>query len=66
MPTIKLKLNTESLNLALKELKAYQKKVERAGDEIAKRVADVGYSVAYSVMQGHVFSCETIETLNVV
>lgn len=66
MPTIKLKLNTESINQALKELKSYQKKVERAGDEIAKRLADIGYSVAYSVMQGHVFSGETIESLDVV
>lgn len=63
MPTIKLKLNTQSINQALKELKAYQKKVERAGEEIAKRLGEIGYSVAYSVMQGHVFSGETIESL---
>ena len=44
-------------------VKAYQKKVEGAGEEIAKQLSEIGYSVAYSVMQGHVFSGETIESL---
>lgn len=63
MPKIKLKLSMDSINQALKEVKAYQKKVEGAGEEIAKQLSEIGYSVAYSVMQGHVFSGETIESL---
>jgi hypothetical protein len=64
--TITIKLNTASINQAIKELKAYQKKVENAGAEIAKRLANLGYEVAYGIMDGHVFSGETIESLEVV
>ena len=34
MPTIKLKLNTDSINQALKEVKAYQRKVEQAPQKL--------------------------------
>lgn len=66
MPTIQLSLNTKSIGMAIKELKSYQKKVEKAGDEIARRLADIGYDVAYGVMSGHVFTGETSESLDVV
>ena len=46
MPTIKLKLNTESLNRALKELKAYQKKVDAAGQNLTHSLTEQGVSLA--------------------
>lgn len=63
---IKVKLNTASINNAIKQLEDYEKRVERAGGEIAKRLADMGYEVAYGVMSGHVYSGETIGSLEVV
>lgn len=66
MPKIKMKLNTASIDAAIAEVKAYQKKVEEAGDKIARELAHLGYSVAYGVMSGHVFSGETVESLDVI
>lgn len=65
MPKITVRLNTSSIDKAIEQLKRYQKKLEKAGDEIAKRLAQRGYDVAYTVMQGHVFSGETINSLAV-
>lgn len=66
MPTIKLKLNAASIGQAIREVKAYQEKVKQAGDKIARELAHKGYSVAYGVMSGHVFSGETLESLDVI
>lgn len=66
MPKIKLQLTDKSISQALEEVKRYQKKVEKAGAEIARRLGELGYTVAYGVMQGHVFSGETIESLQLV
>lgn len=65
MPTITFSLNTKSINKAIKELDAYRKKVEQAGDKIARELAYMGYQVAYGVMSGHVFTGETSESLDV-
>lgn len=65
MPTIKVHLNTRSIDSAIRYLEEYHRRVENAGDEIAKRLADLGYQVAYGVMSGHIFSGETIESLEV-
>ena len=46
MPAIKLKLNTESLNRALKELKAYQKKVEQAPQKLIEYLTKQGVEIA--------------------
>ena len=46
MPTIKLKLNTESINQALKEVKAYQKKVDGAGERLTRALTEQGVSFA--------------------
>lgn len=65
MPTIKVHLHPRSIDAAIRRCEEYRLRVEKAGDEIAKRLADIGYQVAYGVMSGHVFSGETSESLNV-
>lgn len=65
MPKIKLSLSTSSIQSAIDQLNTYSKKLETAGAQIAKRLADIGYDVAYGVMSGHVFSGETSESLTV-
>lgn len=42
MPKISIGLDSESINKALKEIKAYQKKVENAGPELVKRLTEEG------------------------
>lgn len=49
MPTIKLKLNTESINQALKELKAYQKKVEKFRSDVLAAATELGVEEAKSL-----------------
>src|SRR5699024_10088554 len=46
MPTIKLKLNDQSINQAVKELKAYQKKVDGAGENLTHSLTEQGVSLA--------------------
>lgn len=63
---IKVSLDTQSINAAIKQLDDYAKRVDRAGAEIASRLADIGYDVAYGIISGHVFSGETLGSLEVV
>lgn len=65
MPKITLNLDPSSIQAAIDEVKAYQRKVEQAADEIARELAELGYQVAYGIMSGHVFSGETSESLTV-
>lgn len=46
MPKISLKLNGESISKALKDIQAYQKKVESAGQNLTKRLTEQGVSLA--------------------
>lgn len=46
MLTIKLKLNTDSINQALKEVKAYQKKVEQAPQKLIEYLTAQGVEIA--------------------
>lgn len=65
MPKISFRLNSASISKAIQDIEAYKKKVESLGDAIAKAMAEIGYNVAYGVMQGHVFSGETAGSLTV-
>lgn len=46
MPKIKLKLNDASIAQAIKEVKAYQKKVERLADNLTHALTEQGVSLA--------------------
>lgn len=46
MPKIKLKLNDASIAQAIKEVKAYQKKVEAAAGKLTKSLTEQGVSLA--------------------
>lgn len=46
MPNIKLKLNSQSIDQALKELKAYQKKVDAAGENLTHSLTEQGVALA--------------------
>lgn len=62
---IKLSLNPDSIDAAVRQLRGYAQTVDEAAEKIAKRLADTGYEVAYGVMAGHVFTGETINSLKV-
>lgn len=64
--TIKVRLSTRSIDAAIKELEEYEKKVKNAAEFIANGLSQIGYTVAVTVMSGHVWSGETIESLEVV
>jgi len=62
---IKMTLSPDSIDAAIKKLEDYQKKLENVAVEIAKRLTDLGYSVAFDIMAGHIYSGETITSLQV-
>lgn len=62
---IKCSLSADSVGEAIKKLEAYRKRLESAGAEIASRLAQLGYQTAYLVMNGHIYSGETISSLEV-
>lgn len=66
MKVIRLKdLSDGSIDAAIKEMEQYRDKVKAAGDKICERLGNLGYSVAHVELSGHIFSGETIESLNV-
>ena len=54
MPTIKLKLNDQSINQALKELTAYKKKVDAAGENLTHSLTEQGVSLAQLLSLIHI------------
>lgn len=46
VPKIKLSLNLDSIDKALKEVQAYQKKVEKAGENLTHALTEQGVSLA--------------------
>lgn len=63
---IKLSLNPDSIDAAIKQLEDYRNKLPEMGDKIAQELAHMGYAVAYGIMSGHVFSGETMGNLTVI
>lgn len=62
---IKISLNPSSIDAAIKQLEDYQKDLERKAGELCERLANLGYSVAFQIMSGHIYSGETISSLQV-
>ena len=62
---IKVSLSEASIDAAIKQLNDYKAKLQRAGAEIAERLANLGYEVAFGIMAGNVYSGETISSLQV-
>ena len=66
MTTIKVNaFDPASIQAAIDALKLYNRKLRNNCNEIAKRLAHLGYDVAASILSGHIFSGETIESLKV-
>ena len=63
---VKLEINNSSIDNALRELERYEKKIDRAGAEIVRKLSIIGYDVAYSVMHDHIWTGETIDSLTVI
>lgn len=63
---IKLSLNPDSIDAAIRQLEDCKNKLPDIADKIARELAHMGYAVAYGIMSGHVFSGEMIGNLDVV
>lgn len=66
MPKIRMRLSVSDIDRAIAQIEAYQKKVRNAADTIARNLATIGFDVAYEIMDGHIYSGETISSLEVV
>ena len=51
---------------AIQQLTDYSAGLQRRAEEIIKRLAQLGYDVAYQIMAGHIYSGETINSLTIV
>lgn len=60
-----MELSAASIDAAIEKLNQYKRKLENAGDEIARRLAQLGYQTAYLIMSEHIYSGETITSLTV-
>lgn len=49
MPTIKVDLSASSIDRALQELEAYQKKIEKLGENVVKRLTEDGKKTAQDI-----------------
>ena len=50
----------------IQRLTDYSAELQRRADEMVKRLAQLGYDVAYQIMAGHIYSGETINSLTIV
>ena len=67
MKTISLDVfNEQSINAAIAELNAYGKGLEKKAELLCERLANLGYEVAFQLLSEHVYSGETISSLQVI
>lgn len=59
-------VNVRGLDETIRRLEEYRDKVQRAAEEIVRRLSLLGYDVAYQIMGGHIYSGETIGSLTIV
>lgn len=62
---IRIELSEASIDAAVEQLTAYREKLKRAGEEIAEKLSQLGYQTAYLIMNEHIYSGDTIGSLNV-
>ena len=65
MRTIKISLNAESIEAAIKYLEQYKENLKESADQIVSSLAQLGYSVAASIIANHVFNGDTLSSLSV-
>ena len=62
---IRVSLNPDSIDAAIRQLEDYRKGLERKAAEIAERLANAGFQVSFQIMGQHIYSGETISSLQV-
>ena len=60
---IKLSLNEQSIDKAIKQLEAYGRRVNEAAEKIAKGLADMGFEVMVEIINAHYFTGATADSL---
>ena len=63
--TIRMTLNPQSIDKAIRELEAYRDGLQKKADAIAHGLAELGYTVAAGILAQHVFDGETLGSLTV-
>ena len=63
--TIRMALNPQSIDKAIRELEAYRDGLQKKADAIAHGLAELGYTVAAGILAQHVFDGETLGSLTV-
>ena len=55
--------SASSIDEAIRQLETYSKTLDGKAQELAEKLANLGYETAYQIMAGHVYSGETISNL---
>lgn len=63
---IKMRLDPKSIDNAIRQLESYEDKLQERAEEIVRILSLRGYDVAYGIMEGNVYSGETLESLTIV
>lgn len=63
---IQVYLSEASINDAIRQLEGYRDSLDRKAKELCERLAHIGYEVSYQVLAEHIYSGETIGSLQVV
>lgn len=63
---VRVTIKSTGIKPAVTFLRSFADGLESKAQEIAKRLADIGYDVAYGVMAGHIYTGETLDSLDVI
>ena len=63
---IRAKVKTTGADKAMEVLRGLAGDMEQTASEIARRLADEGFNVAYEILANHIYKGETIESLEVI
>jgi len=63
--TIKIALNPQSVDRAIRELESYRDSLSKKADAIAHGLAELGYTVAAGILSQHIFDGDTFGSLTV-
>lgn len=63
--TIRVQLSVESIEDAMQQLTEYRNSLTAKAAKIADRLSDIGFDVSSGILLGHIYTGETISSLNV-
>ena len=61
-----MRVRLDGIDDAIRMMEKTETRIRAAAEEIVRRLSLIGYDVAYTIMEGHVYSGETLGSLTIV